>query len=232
MRKLTQLTLSIAALSLVFSALPVAAQMTGSRFGKNAGKKDIPALMRLMAECIVTRRHELVVTWFNTLPGSVEEDRLLTTQLGDFGLCLEDRLLVMGDFSELSVTPKSVRFPLALAMARKQLGKAKDLPVIPKGSDPWFTTKLAQVTGASKVDRGQLAFQDFGHCVALADWVGARMLVLAEPKTKAEAAAINQLKPVLGPCLDQNAKINLTAANLRTALAEPMVHILLAGSGS
>ena len=232
MRSLSRLTCLIAACALLVPAMPAAAQMTGSRIGKNAGVKDVPALMRLMAECIVARRQGMVRDWLVTLPGSDEEDRLLTKQLGDFGLCLEDRELVMGNASELVVTPKSVRFPLALALARKQLRKGPAMPEVAKAGEPWFTAKLAKVTDIKQVDRVQLALQDFGHCVATANWSGSSMLVLAETGSPQEQAAVTQLIPVLGPCLDQNAKINLNAANLRTAVAEPMAHILMASSGS
>ncbi len=232
MRSLSRMTVLIAAVLLAVPTTPAAAQMSGTRIGKNVDRKaDVPALMRIMAECMIKRRQPMVRNWLDTLPGSAEESKLLTSQLGDLGVCLDDSQLVMGGGTELLVTPKTVRYPLALAMARQHLSRNTVAPVVAKDSDPWFLTKLAAVADPSRVDRAQLIFQDFGHCVALADWEGARQMILTDAGSTAEKAALGRLAPVLGPCLDQDAKIKLTPNNLRTALAEPMVHIFLtAGS--
>lgn len=218
---------AIAAVVGLLLASPADAQRTGSRFGKNATEQDLPKAMRLMAECTVERRAGMVRSWFDTLPGTVEEDRILTNEVSDLALCFDDRMLVV-DGRTIVVKAKMVRFPLALAMARRQLRSTSAAPTIDKDL-PWFAPKLASLNKDAVLDRTALGLQDFGHCVAASDWANARALVLSEEGSPEQASAITALTPVLGPCLQSDVRIKLTAANLRNALAEPMVHAL--GSG-
>lgn len=209
------------------------AQNTGTRIGKDADVRDVAKLTRLLAECVVERRPSMVRNWLKELPGTVAEARYIERQEGDLGICLEDKQLVFAGAREMVYTPKSLRNPIALAFARQRLRKNAAPPAgLSADSMPWFTQPLAALPADSRLDKVALAFQDFGHCVASTNWAGSRSLLLSEAGTAEERAAVQVLAPSLGPCLDQNAKIKLTPANLRIALAEPMLHIMLgAGAG-
>jgi hypothetical protein len=85
---------------------------------------------------------------------------------------------------------------------------------------------MAAVGAQTRVDRGSLAVQDFGHCVALRAWADTRALFATEANSPAESAAVRRLTPVLGPCLTEGANIRVTHRNLRLILAEPFYHIM------
>ena len=205
-------------------AAPAEAQHTGTRLGKNVEKADLPKAMQIMAECTIKRREPMVRSWFNTLPGSVEEERIFDQELGDLGLCLDDRLLVV-DGKTIEVKASMVRAPLALALARRGL---RSNPAVPAASRdaPWFALKLAGLTENAPVDRLSLGLQDFGHCVAVSDWANARALILSAEGSAEQGQAIDALLPALGPCLQNGIELKLTPTNLRRAVAEPMVHML------
>lgn len=206
------------------------AQHTGTRLGKNIETRDLPKAMQVMAECAIRRREPMVRSWLNTLPGSVEEDRLFDKELGDLGLCLDDRLLVV-DGQTIVAEARMIRGPFALALARREL-KANAAPPTVAKDTPWFTAKLASLTANAAIDRLSLGLQDFGHCVAATDWSNARALVLSAESSPEQKQAMAGLMPSLGPCLSSDVELKLTPANLRTALAEPMVHILAGAGGS
>lgn len=211
------------------SASPAPAQWTGSRIGKNAVAKDVGKLTEILAECVVKRRPKMVQSWFGELPGTDAEADFIKRQEGDLDICLDDRELVFAGDREMVYTPRSLRYPVALAFARKSL---HDVEATPSGLNPdspaWFAARFAAMPAGTKVDTRSLVLQDFGHCVASVNWQGARALVLSKPGLTEERAAIDTLKPSLGPCLDHKSKIKLTPQNLRGALAEPMAQILMA----
>lgn len=218
----------LAIVLIVGLASPAAAQRTGSRMGKNATADDLPKAMRIMADCIAGKRNNMLRQFFGTLPGSAEESRIIDGELGDLGLCLEDRMLVL-DGKQVVVTPRMIRFPFALAKARRDLRATAIAPAMNK-DQAWFAAQLATLDKSAPVDRVALGLQDFGHCVAATDWVNARALVLSEEGSAEQKAAVAALTPVLGPCLPSDVQIKLNAANLRSALAEPMVHALQSGT--
>jgi len=220
---------SLAAASLFVAPTKAFAQNTGTRIGTNAKAKDVGKLTQLLAECVAERRPAMVRTWFNELPGTKAEGDYIERQEGDLSICLEDKHLVFAGVREMVYTPKSLRYPIAVAFARRSLSKTDAVPAgLNPDSTPWFAAPLAALPQGQDVDKLALAFQDYGHCVASMNWQGARALLLSEPNSPAEGAAIKMLMPTLGPCLDANAKLELTPHNLRIALAEPMLHILSA----
>lgn len=221
--------LGLASASLLLAPTAAPAQNTGTRIGQNAKVKDVAKLTRLLAECVADRRPAMVRTWLKELPGTASEAAYIKRQEGDLAICLEDKHLVFAGAREMVYTPKSLRYPVALAYARQSLRKTGAAPVgLNPDSTPWFMAPLAALPAGTRIDKTALAFQDFGHCVASMNWQGSRTLLLSEPDSPAEGAAVKALVPVLGPCLDANAKLQLTPHNLRVALAEPMVQILMA----
>jgi hypothetical protein len=130
---------------------PALAQRTGSRMGRDAGTNDVPKAMRIMAECMAGKRRNMLRQWFDTLPGTAEEDRIFDRELGDMGLCLEDRMLVV-DGKTIVVTARMVRYPLALAKARRELRLGGVVPAMNKDQS-WFAPRLASLAAGAPVDR-------------------------------------------------------------------------------
>jgi hypothetical protein len=212
------------------AAQPAEAQRTGSRIGhtaEHASPKDAAAAIQIMANCLGDRRPDFARRWLRLLPGTREERELILAEEPDLSICMDDPLLVM-DGKELRLQPHTLRLPTARAMVRKMLSRAPRQSPLPPQSDPWFLPQLAALPAGAGVDRAALGFQDFGHCVAVNSWPASIALLASEPDSPAQAAAIRQLMPVLGPCLSDDVKITLTPANLRDVLAEPVYHILAA----
>jgi len=217
-------------LMLLFVANEAGGQPTGSRFGRSAqagNVDDAELAMALMARCIADRRPELVRRWLALLPGTREELALLRHDAPDFSFCLADRDLIMEGRS-LRFQPRAARRPVALAVVERTLSQAPNEAPLPPDSDPWFVAPLAALSAQTRVDRGSLAVQDFGHCVALREWADTRALFATEAGSPAESAAVRRLTPVLGPCLTEGANIRITHRNLRLILAEPFYHLMTA----
>jgi hypothetical protein len=215
------------ALSILLWSADAAAQRTGSRLGKDATAKDAPAATQLLADCTVARRPDLVGKWFRLLPGTQGERDLLLNAAEDLSLCLDSDKLIM-DGKALAFQPRAMRYPVAAAWVRRNMGNSPATSPLPAESDPWFVSQLNALAPGAKVDREQLVLQDFGHCVAVREWGGTRALLLSMPDSEDQKAAIAKLVPVLGSCLTEDAKMTLTAENLRRVLAEPVFHILAA----
>jgi hypothetical protein len=219
-------------LALVLVAGEAAAQPTGSRVGRSAqagNVDDAELAMGHMARCIADRRPELVRRWLALLPGTREELALLRRESPDFSFCLEDRNLSMEGRS-LRFQPRAARRPVALAVVEHRLAQAPAEAPLPPDSDPWFVVPMAAMSAQMQVDRGSLAVQDFGHCVALRAWTDTRALFATEANTPAESAAVRRLTPALGPCLTEGVNIRVTHRNLRLILAEPFYHLMTATS--
>lgn len=141
--------------------------------------------------------------------------------------CLADRDLIMEGRS-LRFQPRAARRPVALAVVERTLSQAPAEAPLPPDPDPWFVAPMAAMSAQTRVDRGSLAVQDFGHCVALRAWADTRALFATEANSPAESAAVRRLTPALGPCLTEGANIRITHRNLRLILAEPFYHIMTA----
>jgi hypothetical protein len=218
---------ALAVASLLFMPDPALAQRTGSRIGKNADAKDVGKLTQLLAECMVDRRSKMVRTWFDELPGTASEFKFIQRQEGDLSVCLDDDELVFAGSREMVFSPKSLRYPFALAYARKSLREVEGEPNgLNPDSSPWFMAPYAALPAGSEIDKVSLVLQDFGHCVASSNWQGSRAFLLSDAGSDQERAAVKALASSLGPCLQEGSEIKLTPQNLRVALAEPMVHIL------
>jgi hypothetical protein len=216
-----------AALVLSLAAGAAAAQTRIGRSAEAGNVDDAELAMALMARCIADRRPELVRRWLAMLPGTREELALLRREEPDFSFCLGDRELDMAGRS-LRFQPRAARRPVALAVVERGLSQAPNEAPLPPDSDPWFVAPMAAMSAQTRVDRGSLAVQDFGHCVALRAWADTRALFATEANSPAESAAVRRLAPVLGPCLAEGANIRITHRNLRLILAEPFYHIMAA----
>jgi hypothetical protein len=206
-------------------ATPVLAQRTGTKIGRTAGEKDGAAALAIIADCLLGRHPALAATWLATLPGTAEERKLLIGISDDLGDCMSmDRLLVLENKS-VGFQPVSLRIPIAMALATKALARLPRNYAPDPAAPPWFEAKLKTHLAGAKIDRVSLARDDYGHCVATRKWAGSRDLLLSKPGSPEEGAAIRQLRPVLGPCLTEGSTLQLTPANIRLMLAQPVYHL-------
>jgi hypothetical protein len=210
---------------LAMVSAPALAQRTGSKIGRTAGKGDGPAALAIIAECLLDRHPALAAKWLGTLPGTAEERSLLNGISDDLGNCMSmDRLLVL-DNKRVGFQPVSLRIPVAIALATTTLTK------LPRGfapdaaAQPWFEAGLKIHPAGARIDQVSLARDDYGHCVATRKWAASRDLLLSKAGSPQEKAAIKQLLPVLGPCLTAGSTLQLTPANIRLMLAQPVYHL-------
>jgi len=220
----------LAVVALFAAASSASAQRTGTRIGRDATPEDAAAAMEILADCTVDRRADFVRKWFDLLPGTPGEFRLLKSQEADLSACMESNVLVM-DGKRLEFKAASMRYPVAAAWGRRHLAEGPAGSPAPVTSDPWFLARMKELPAGASLDRAALVLQDFGHCVAVHEWAGARALLLSKPGSFEQREAIAKLTPVLGPCLSENVEIALTPENLRRVLAEPVYHIVTASAG-
>jgi hypothetical protein len=201
------------------------AQRTGSRIGQDASARNLRMVMTAMSECFASRQPVLVRRWFHMLPGSGDEFRLLSLNEPEISTCTDNDKLVM-DGMVIKFSPAAMRGPVALVSARRLLAHAPSASPASADSEPWFLPELKKVTSPIAVDAKSITLMDFGHCIAVHQWQGTVGLLAAPAGSQEERVAVRQLRPVLGPCLPAQAKIEMTAANLREIVAEPVYHIL------
>jgi len=219
------------AVVLLVSALPAgeaAAQRTGTRMGQNANNRNIGEAMTIIANCIVARRPALARRWLALLPGSIEETALLDGQSDDFGVCASDDQLVISN-RDIFYSPRRLRVPVALAMVRRGLPRAPAASPMAADSAPWFEPALNALPAGAAVDRGSLLAQDFGHCLSVTNWPGARALLGAREGSPEEARAFGSMRPILGACLPEGLTLEINPKSLREFVAEPFYHVLAAG---
>lgn len=221
------------ALTLFVMCTALPAQPTGSRLGRTAQSgnvDDAELALDIMARCVANRRPDLARRWLNTLPGVPEERELIARQVEDLSLCLESNELITAGL-EIRFRVRLLRRPLALALVRQGIAQTPAAAPVSQDTEPWFLSRITGLAPDAPLDRSSLIIQDFGHCVALHAWPDTRALFAAAPDTSEEAAVVQRLTPVLGPCLAEGVTINITRRNLRLILAEPFYHLIIAASG-
>jgi hypothetical protein len=214
-----------AAAMLAVVSSPALAQRTGTKIGRTAGKDDGEAALAIIADCLLKRHPALAAKWLGMLPGTAEERALLNGISDDLGICMSrDRLLVL-DSKRVGFQPVSLRIPIATALAIRALASLPRSFAPGPAAQPWFEAKLKAHPAGARIDQVSLARDDYGHCVATRRWAGSRDLLLSKPGSPQEKDAIRRLVPVLGPCLTEGSTLQLTPANIRLMLAQPVYHL-------
>jgi hypothetical protein len=218
-------------LLLALVSTSAAAQETGTRLGRNAGERDIPLILNKIGSCMADTRPATARKWLDLIPGSAAEDQFALVHEGEMNICMalgDKHLVTVG---ELEYVPLDIRRYMALEAGHRAALTAPDTIPVGVTEKPWFAEALAQMKKGDDLDRKSLVQQDFGHCVVVSNWVGARAFLRTERGSKEEGAALQALAPSLGPCIDAGAKIELNKASVRNAIAEPFYHIAsLSGS--
>lgn len=215
--------------ALLTGATLASAQYTGSRIGHTSRAGDTGDAIRalqIVAECVADRRTGVADRMMRVLPGTAEESRLINGQVEDLGMvCMDNREFVM-DGRQLTLPPAMFRREVTIALAKNRAPRAPEQSPLPADSDPWFMPIYSALPAGARVDRNALVRQDFGHCVVVHEWAGAKALLRSNPESPEEAAAVRQLTPHLGSCLTEGSTMRITPATLREAMAEPFLQIL------
>ena len=214
-------------LTLIISSLsaPAAAQMTGSRLGKNATSQDAKAVFDNMVRCVGERSPKYAEQVLQQMPGSEAERRKIFGNEGDLSMCMDDqrRRVVLPANVELTMNARMFRTALARTMARSAI---EDVAPDQLATAPAWSSAIyvADADSEGEVDRIQIGLYAMGDCVIAAKPAEAVSFILHGPKNKRGAEALKQIVPILGSCVTQGTQLELTPDTVTVALAEPMYH--------
>jgi hypothetical protein len=207
------------------------AQPTGTRMGRTADdQRDVGVVLEKIGRCMARTQPEITRKWLDLVPGSDAEAKFVMLQEPRLEVCMEhgdSRIVTTG---QLEYVPVDIRRYAALEAAFRAAAAAP--ATLPAGASekPWVADALTKMTKGAEIDTRSIVQQDFGHCVVIANWAAARDFLRSKPRSKEETAAIEALKPALGPCIDNGAKVELTKPGIRYALSEPFYHLAVASS--
>jgi hypothetical protein len=195
------------AVSLAASAADVASRMTG----------DYERWMDdEAAACIIGKNPELIAAWLGTLPGSSAELKVLSGRDARFARCFGGR--AGGDWmSHYNYAAMRVRLVRYLLQNRIVAVPATR----PAGLDTpgWFVG-----SGRIPGPRESIIANDLGFCLAKSNWPAARSVVLSDRGSRAEAAALRRLVPLIGGCIPPRAKLRVDMERLRAVIEETAYH--------
>ena len=150
-------------------ATPVAAQMTGSRLGKNATTQDAKAVFDNMVRCVGERSPKYAEQVLQQMPGSEAERRKIFGNEGDLGMCMDDqrRRVVLPANAELTMNARMFRTALAKTMARSAVDDI--VPEQLAAAPAWTSANyVPDSSSEGKVDRMQIGLYSMGDCVIAA----------------------------------------------------------------
>jgi hypothetical protein len=138
----------------------------------------------------------------------------------------EDLKMPGGDFLRYGLAEQLVRHEYAggLPADFARAGPIQHMELDPANYQPkpgqHATPRLlAQLEEHRKRDLAIRTLSIFGECTVRADPLGALALVLSNPASKEDAAAVARLQPALASCLTKGATIQLDKAAIRGSIA-------------
>ena len=197
--------LIIAGCTAVFAAIQVHA----------APQPDTPSEI---AACVVDNDAADVRKLLNTVPGSPAEAAAAKPVMGYYGGCNDNKgaggVLAWRDRAEI-----------ANAALIKRMGKKT--PDVAAASQPGWALDIGKgkVAGAD-YNAAAVGTRMFGDCVVRAAPQAAVDLARSDVGGAAERTAIEQLSPVLAPCIPAGQNMRVKRADLRLLVAEPLYHLL------
>lgn len=167
-------------------------------------------------QCIVERDPDLIVSWFNTLPGSSLERKTVSRRDSRFAWCNRTITAQAVDWVP-QYDYSAIRVAILQYMLKKE---TLVLPEIrPAGLDraAWYATEGSLPTES-------VVANDLGFCLAKSDWPAARTAVLSLRGSVEEAAALRKLVPLVGGCIPAGATLRIDKPRLREILDETAYH--------
>lgn len=166
------------------------------------------------AACIAKRDPKKVAEVLDAEIG--DESRVSRLVVGNFDACLSTG----GDADELRMSPRVLRGSLYAERVTKMVGELPaDMSQLPPVPLPPLATLDAE-------NQKRFALVRFGECVMRADPANALAFVRADAGKAAESAALKNLSPLLGGCLDAGVQVELSRPVLETALAEAIYRVV------
>ena len=181
---------------------------------------DLP-LRRRVAACVAATPTKPLVEWLDTLPGS-SQDAPLASRFSLAGCMGKEP----GGWARFGARDSQFRLLVAEALVARRLAALPAVSPAKPGAAPWFNAKLAGLPAGATLDRDALALDDFGACVAQADWADAVALMRAPANTPAEKAVLARLSPKLAPCTSLT--LQMDRPTLRLIVSSGIYHLAVA----
>jgi hypothetical protein len=189
-------------------------------------------ILSAYATCIVGRQRSLASEYVLDR-SSLRFDRKYDA-LAD-GACLEEAIGSSFDDVGLKMGEDAMRFAVAEALLQNEIATIDPdrlpktarlrMPVLiaadyePQVGRQYSADQMKALDEKRAKDQSTLIMYRFGECAVRSDPRGAQALLKAAPNSDAEGAAVQQLVPVLGNCLEKGAQVTLNRAKFRGAVA-------------
>lgn len=214
--------LTIAALVV---APQVLAQETGSlirhRVAQIPGRG--PAAARVTMEgftaCIVDRSQGRARKFIDLPVGSPEYKSLLKNMFDPSDECMAD--------GQLRLSENLLRGGIFVALFQQDY-KSKAIDAFPDDLNTGYRELYGDTVPSAAYS--VVALEQFGECVARANPVLSRSLVLSYPASRQENDSVQALMPKFSACIPNGEKIELSKATVKGAVAEGLVRLTRAAS--
>lgn len=167
-------------------------------------------------QCIIERDPNLIVSWFNTIPGSSQERKLFSRLEDQFMRCFRTNKAQMVGF-----VPQYDYAAMRVAILQFML---KNGSVVVPESQPAGLDRVAWYVQQGSIPPESVVANDLGFCLAKSDWPAARTVVLSRRGSMEEAAALRKLVPLVGGCIPVGATLKIDRPRLRGLLEETAYH--------
>lgn len=171
------------------------------------------------AECIIRQDPELIASWFNTLPGSSEEQKIVARRETGFARCFRTNLSRMRDWVPEYDYPGLRVGLLRFLLKNRIVGVPEKAPAGLSRAN-WFVSEAISGSG----ERASVIANDLGFCLARTDWPTVRAAVLSVEGSIREANALKKLIPLIGGCIPPGAKLRMDLPRVRAILEETAYH--------
>lgn len=129
---------------------------------------------------------------------------------------------IQGKF-EMRLQPGTFRDALFPSLYRREFGKTG--PVTGLKALPPLRLSSEFDGDAAELPEDFIAGRLFGDCVAREDTADAHALLLAQPASAEESAAVDKLKPAFTACIKQGQTVSLTRSAVRATVGEAMLKL-------
>jgi hypothetical protein len=195
-----------------------------------------------ISKCLIQRDPALIGRWLRTLPGSVEENRLVAAAEPGFSACFPMNYGVLGSAWLPRYDNAGIRSALVRALLQARRGALPALPAPGTGA-PWYSAMSGE--GSATVVAAQL-----GACLARKHWREVLAIVRAVdpaaealyyPTSRKSIAArrresalvdaeLSKVIPSIQGCVPAGATLRINRLALRRLLEEAAWHMIEGGS--
>lgn len=214
-----------AGLALICAAAPALAQETGTLITRRPASVEFDTregarnTMRQFGDCTVARSRISAKRLIDSPADSPEYERRVK-------FITKEECLGAGTL----VFPFTVlRGALFEALYRNEFGRSGPADF---AATPAFDYRGGYSGALSPLAASTVAIGRFGDCVARADGAAARDMLLSQPETTDEKAALKRIKPKLSGCVVQGQTTKFSPSMLRSAIAEGMYRLSTSGQTS